>query len=325
MTVSALVGAQGAGLWRATQRIAVAATFALIAGLFLAPKVALGVLWDLAIPLVPASLLISPALWRNVCPLATLSMLPNGLAGRRIPGKRLAAAATTAGMLLLAILVPARRFLFNADGTALAVTVLAVAVLALVLGASFEAKAGFCNGVCPVLPVERLYGQHPLIDVGNPRCAPCTLCATGCLDIAPKKSITAVLGPARRTRAWVTTPYGAFAAAFPGFVLGYYLLENVPLRAAGTVYLEVVLWAGASYLVTLAAASAFDLRAANTIRGLGAAAAGIYYWFASAVIASWVGAGDAGTLVLRVGMLVLVAGWYWNARRAAVANGSQAP
>jgi hypothetical protein len=64
---------------------------------------------------------------------------------------------------------------------------------------------------------------------------------------------------------------------------------------------------------------------ATTFRGLGVAAAGIYYWFASPVVASRVGAGDAGTLVLRVGMLVLVAGWYWNARRAAVANGSQAP
>ncbi len=308
--------------WRAAQVVGVAATLALVTALVWKPSVALAVLWDVAIPLVPASLLISPALWRNVCPLATLNMLPNGVAGRRIPGKRLAAAATTAGILLLVILVPARRFLFNADGPALAITILAVAVLALVLGARFEAKAGFCNGVCPVLPVERLYGQHPLVEIGNPRCTPCTLCATGCLDIAPRKSIATVLGPARKSGAWLTTPYGIFAAAFPGFVLGYYLLHNVSLRAAGTVYLEVALWAGASYLVTLAGTWVFGLGAAATVRGLAVTAAGIYYWFASSVMATRLGMGQAGAIALRVATLGLVVVWYWNARRAAVANGA---
>ena len=56
------------------------------------------------------------------------------------------------------MLVPARRFLCNEHGIALAVVVISVAVAALAFGAVFDFKAGFCNAICPGLPVEKLYG-----------------------------------------------------------------------------------------------------------------------------------------------------------------------
>ena len=52
-------------------------TLALLAGLMVAPDTATLLLWDGAIPLLPAVFLINPGLWRNVCPLATLNLLPN--------------------------------------------------------------------------------------------------------------------------------------------------------------------------------------------------------------------------------------------------------
>lgn len=308
-------GVRGVRLWRAARGIGVAATLGLIVGLFWVPDLALALLWDIVIPLVPASLLVSPALWRNVCPLATLNMLPNRLGTRWLAGRRFATRANVAGIVLLALLVPARRVVFNTDGTALAVTILGIAVTALVLGALFEMKAGFCNAMCPVLPVERLYGQHPLVEVGNPHCTPCTLCATACLDIAARKSIATVLGPARKSVAWLTTPFGAFAAAFPGFVLGYFTARNGPLGSAGSVYLGIAGWAGGSYLATTVAVRAWNVSSAAAIRALAAAAAGLYYWFASAAFAARLGVGGFGTTALRTATLGLVAIWLSSASR----------
>lgn len=300
-------------LWRAARLTAVVATMVLIVGLLMAPKTALAALWDLTIPLVPASLLISPAIWRNVCPLGALNMLFNRKAAGRTPDARYLQVATTGGILLLAILVPARHFLFNTDGTALAMTIVAVAGAALALGAVFEVKAGYCNAWCPVLPVERLYGQRPLARMGNPHCDPCTLCVTGCLDIAPKKSIGTVLGEAARPGLpWLATPFGAFAAAFPGFVLGYYTATDGPLSSAGTVYLTVAGWAAASYGVTAVVTRVFDLDWAPAVRWLAAVAVSIYYWYAAEVITKRLGLLGPGTWTVRGLALALVAVWLWN-------------
>ena len=46
----------------------------------------------------------------------------------------------------------------------------AAGLAAWMLGRRGERKAGFCNALCPILPVERLYGQAPLVAAGNPRC-----------------------------------------------------------------------------------------------------------------------------------------------------------
>ena len=155
-------------LWKVAQVVGLLVTVGLLAALLLEPEIALLVLWSAAIPLLPATFLINPGLWRNVCPLATLNMFSGDIVGHRRLTARLIPPAGLLGIVLLAVMVPARRFLFNANAVALASTIAAVALAALVLGIFFEGKAGFCNSICPVLPVERLYGQSPLMQVSNP-------------------------------------------------------------------------------------------------------------------------------------------------------------
>jgi len=290
----------------------VVALVALIAALVVRPARSLTLLWNVVIPLVPASLLVTPALWRNVCPLATLNTLTN----RR--GRRLAPAAAPAigavGMALLVVLVPARRFLFNTNGLALAATIGTVGLAAVVLGALFDLKAGFCNAICPVLPVERLYGQRPLASVGNPRCQPCTLCTPlGCIDLAPGKSIAQVIGPARRSRAWLLTAFGAFAAAFPGFVIGYYTTVDGPLAAAGHVYSHVAIWMLGSYVVVATGVLVLGLSAERALVILAALAASLYYWFASPLVARALALPGGGAVVLRGAAFGLVGVWLWRA------------
>jgi nitrite reductase (NADH) large subunit len=302
------------GLWRAAQWVGVAATAALLAGLFVQPDLALDILWNVLIPLVPASLLISPAIWRNVCPLATLNTVSNGIAGKRPLAAAMIPRVGLVGIVLLVLMVPARRFVFNTDGVVLALTIAAVAVLAVALGAMFDLKAGFCNAICPVLPVERLYGQHPLVQIGNPRCLPCTMCTSrGCIDLNPGKSIAQTLGAARRSRAWLTSGYGVFAAAFPGFVVGYYTTQDGPWAAAGSVYLHVALWALGSYLAAVILVWLFKASAARATVVLAAAAAGLYYWFAAQTITTAFAIEGAATVAIRAVALALVVVWLWRA------------
>ncbi len=302
-------------LWRTARLVALTTTLALVAALFLAPAAALTVLWDVAIPVLPAIFLVNPKLWRNICPLATFNMMFQGrLAARGRPGQMLPGAGL-AGIVLLGLMVPARRFLFNENGPALAVTILAVAALALLLGARFGRKAGFCNSICPVLPVERLYGQNPLLPAGNAYCSSCSRCVSqGCIDLAPGKSIAQTLGTAQLSHAWLQTGFGAFAAGFPGFVLGYYLTANGPLATAGDVYLTIGGWTVLSYLLTQLAVRSFDPGAMTAIRVLGALAIGIYYWFVAAVVTDHLGLVDGTTGAVRVIALSLLGMWFWRAR-----------
>ena len=296
--------------WFVLQIGGLAATAALLAGLVAWPKPTLAVLWNIVVPVLPATFLVAPALWRNICPLASANTLLNGRVSRRRLPASVTSAAGIVGILLLLVLVPARRFLFNTDGAALAVVIAVVALAALALGAVFDVKAGFCNAICPVLPVERLYGQMPLADVGNPRCVECTLCAPrGCLDLAPAKSIAQVLGPRRRTNAWLTTPYGAFAAAFPGFVISYYSLHDGTLASAMHVYLHTAAWMVGSWLVVGLGVTVIRVRAEHVIALLAATAFALYYWYAAPVVAAALHAGDVGAPIIRVLAAALIAVW----------------
>ncbi len=311
-------------LWALAQAIGLLATVGLIGGFALAPEASLNVLWGVLIPTLPASFLLTAALWRSVCPLATLNMLPDRWAGRRQVSPEGARAAGIVGIVLLLVLVPARRFLFNENGPALAVTVAAVAVLALALGFLYDAKAGFCNAICPVLPVERMYGQYPLITVRNPRCPSCTGCTPlTCHDLAPARSLTHSIGPAAEGRSWVRRPLGVFAAAFPGFVVGYYTATDVPFTQAGSVYMHIALWTAACYALVAVIVVGASLQSKVALPLLAAAAVGLYYWYASPLILEALGTSGGATTPLRVVMLAFVAVWLASAmRRRHAPNGN---
>jgi nitrite reductase (NADH) large subunit len=224
--------------------------------------------------------------------------------------------------LLLVLLVPARRFLFNTDGIALAAVIVAVALLALALGAFFAIKAGFCNAICPVLPVERLYGQSPLLRVGNARCETCSSCTQrGCIDLGPEKSIQQTLGSDRQGTRWLRSGFGIFAAAFPGFVIGYYTTTDVPLNAAGSVYLHILLYAAISYLSVSVAVYLFKPVSAAAFVVLGAVAAGLYYWFAVEVVLTAFGVAGLWPMIGRALALLVVGIWLVEALPKALPRG----
>lgn len=304
--------------WRWAQGGGIAGLGALLAGLFLQPALTLAVLWNAVVPVLPAVFLINPTLWRNVCPLATLTMAAGDRMGDHSLRPWSIQAAFAVGMTLLIVMVPARRFVFNADGTALAVTIAAVALLALTAGVAFQRKAGFCNSICPVLPVERLYGQRPLIEVGTARCDTCVACTPrGCLDRSPAIAVRTAMGSGAEARGWVLTPFGAFAGAFPGFIAGYFTAtDGMP---ALSVYQHVLTAMAASLLCVLGLVQLTGVRSAKGLPIIAAVSLCLYYWWtAPAVTAAW---GLPGAIVWGIRAATVGLAAYWLTRTTSAAGG----
>ncbi len=310
--------------WRIAQAAGVLCTGLLVVGLFIRPEATLSVLWDVIIPLLPAVFLVAPALWRGVCPLATLNMMTNGKLRERGLADVSLVRVNTLGIVLLFLIVPARHFLFNEQAAVLAGFVVALMILALGLGALFSNKAGFCNAICPVLPVEKLYGQQPLFQLGNARCSTCKGCTPkGCMDLIPTKSALRALGSKQQDTKWLTTPFGIFAGAFPGFVAGYFMTPDGALADAGSIYLTICLWSVASYAVVSLLARMSGLPSERIVPGLAAVAAGLYYWFASPALVEALGGSTAVLYALRIGMLVFI--WMWLLRAQRRTSSKQSP
>lgn len=296
-------------LWLGARISAVVALAGLIGGVILAPVWTVPVFWNVVLPLVPAVLLVSPGLWRGVCPLATVSMWTSRAQAPRIAEAPARSVDLIAVALLFAI-VPARHLLWNRNGTALALLLFVVAGIAIVAGRFGPVKAGFCNAICPVLPVERLYGQAPFHPVPNARCAPCVLCTVrGCVDLVPAKAVAQVLGPTRRTHRWLGTGFGFFAAAFPGFILAYGLTPDGPVSGAATVYGTMLLASLGSWGLVSAVTVAGNFRARRVIPGLAAVSLALYYWFAAPGIMKTLGLPGQGPFLPRAGIAVLIASW----------------
>ncbi|MEW5915566.1 MAG: hypothetical protein AB1762_04140 [Gemmatimonadota bacterium] len=295
----------------AAQFLGLALTAVLLFGLVAQPRTTLHILWDMVIPLLPAVFLVNPMLWRNVCPLATLNVFTGA---RRSPGALSSAhlkAGWTIGLALLAVMVPARRFVFNSDGPMLALTIVVVACVALLAGVLAPRRAGFCNSLCPVLPVEKLYGQSPLVKIGVARCNDCSVCTPlGCIDLAREKAARQTLGPGAQTSGWIATPFGLFAAAFPGFIIGYFTLSDGSLATASVVYQHVIVWVLASVAMTAAIVLAFDVSARLGTAALGALAVGLYYWYASPTLSEAYGGGATAANALRAAALALIGWWF---------------
>lgn len=310
-------------LWTTAQIVAFGVTLAVVAGLFLAPDLTLRLAWYGVVPVLPASFLLNAGLWRGVCPIASANTFRSNDRGRPMSTQAMKIL-WTAGIGLLLVLIPLRHVLLNGNGPALGVLLLLIVGAAFASGWFIRAKGGFCNSVCPVLPVEKLYGQHPLIHVRNPRCVPCTLCSTkGCMDIDTLKAVHTASrsgsGPGSKAgsggRSWLRTPMGLFATVLPGVILGYFLVDDVPSSSALEIY-GTVLGMGAASLVAFAAPIGLaDLPPRRVSPLLAALSAGLYYWFAApGSVAAFGGPVELG-LLLRGAFLTLVVVWLVRALR----------
>src|SRR5690349_1910909 len=76
-------------IWQFAQVMALAAGIFIWGALILKPTLGLHLLWNVLIPIAPALFVLAPGVWRNLCPLGTLSLAPShfGLSQGKLPSR----------------------------------------------------------------------------------------------------------------------------------------------------------------------------------------------------------------------------------------------
>ncbi len=193
-----------------------------------------------------------------------------------------AAALGLISMILLFVVVPMRRIGLNVDGTLTAIMLISAAVVAGVMGSLFEMRSGWCTSLCPIHPVERLYGTNPAIAFKNARCDLCEGCSNPCPDSTPAMTPT-VTGATK-----VQQLLGNFlVGSFPGFVWGWYQVQDYPPDHVGTQeIITAYIWPCGACIVTYAVFKIGehifrhrDDARAILHRAFAAAAISTYYWY----------------------------------------------
>ena len=295
--------------WRAIRLVAFALGIAEIVLLFVEPQLGLDIFFGVAVPALPLLWFVAPGVWRNLCPLAAANQTPRlfGFTRALKAPRWIADNGFLIGATAFFLLVPARKFLLNTSGPALGALLAVLLVLAFVGGIFLKGKSGWCSTVCPLLPVQRLYGQHPFIQSPNGHCEPCVGCAKNCNDFNPHVAFLA--DQYDTDRAWQLRRR-LFAAAFPGLIVGYYTIPNPPAVSIPVMY-------GLIGLTVLVSVGLFFVLDAVLRQPLGrltavwtALALNLYYWWTSELtLALWSVESAAVMWAWRGVVLALTAVW----------------
>ena len=271
-------------VWQLLRLLSVITAFMLVLTLYINPDTGLFIFWKVAVPLLPLVFLIMPGLWRNLCPLAAMNQFPRifGFTKGLVHTDRIKEYSFVIGMSLFFILASSRKIIFNESGLATSLLILSALIFAFFGGVIFKGKSGWCSSICPLLPVQRLYGQTPFVTVPNSHCQPCVGCTKNCYDFNPS---VAYLADQYDNDKNYSGYRRFFAAAFPGFILAYFLVPNPPVISVSSMYFQM-----ATYMITgigiFFFLDSFAKVSVNKLTLLCAVTAfGIYYWFTLPVLA----------------------------------------
>jgi NADPH-dependent 2,4-dienoyl-CoA reductase/sulfur reductase-like enzyme/ferredoxin len=272
-------------VWYGIRVVSVAAYLALCVALFVRPAGGLFWLFKVVVPLLPILFFVAPGLWRNICPLAASNQTPRlfGFTRGLTAPRWLARWGYVVAICLFLGIAAARLALFNNSGTATAVLLLAVIVAAFFGGVFLKGKSGWCSSICPLLPVQRVYGQTPFVTVANSHCQPCVGCTKNCYDFNPRVAYQADLHDPDPN--WSSTRK-LFASALPGFVLGFYLLVNQSGSSRVHLYEHLGLYVVASIGIFFALDALLPLSTSLLIAFFASAAINIFYWYGGAILAN---------------------------------------
>ncbi len=264
-------------VWYALRIAGVLTILTIIVLLFTLPEIGLLIFWGFAVPLLPLLFFLAPGVWRNVCPLAATNQIPRLFGftrGLTLP-PWLREYAYLIGVALFLLIVPNRKILFDNNGPALALLLIVIFSAAFAGGMIFKGKSGWCSTFCPLLPVQRLYGQTPFATVPNAHCQPCVGCTKNCYDFNPSIAYLSDMYEDRRYASYRRF----FAGMFPGFVLAFY---TVPPASTLPLW-QVYGYFGLFMLVSLGIFTTLEVWLKTTPIQLpalfGALAFAFYYWF----------------------------------------------
>jgi NADPH-dependent 2,4-dienoyl-CoA reductase/sulfur reductase-like enzyme/ferredoxin len=265
-------------VWRGARIASVVFLLGVCALLVAAPDTGLDLWWSLLVPLLPLVWFVAPGLWRNVCPLAATNQIPRVLGftrGLTAPAW-FRTYAPLAGIAIFLAAVFSRPVLFEDSGPATAALIGGALVAAFAGGYVLKGKSGWCSSLCPMLPVQRMYGQTPFATVPNSHCNPCLGCTKNCYDFNPKVAFLADIHDGDRQ--WSATRK-LFVGAFPGLVIAFFTVPEPD--AVGEHFALMGLAVGASAGSFMALEALVPASVPKLAAVYGAVAINLFYWWAA--------------------------------------------
>jgi len=206
-------------IWRTVQTLVWIVGISIIFFLLVYPAIGIHLFWNILIPIAPALLVVAVGIWRNVCPLGSTSLFPRhmGFSKRRKLTVSQTGKFNLIAVIALFLIVPLRHAIFDTNGLATAILIISLGLIALILGFFYEWKSAWCSGLCPIHPVEKLYGLNNKLSLPNAHCNKCYRCVIPCPDSNPG------IGPlsSKKTNYHKITGF-LMVGAFPGFVWGWF-------------------------------------------------------------------------------------------------------
>ena len=305
-------------IWRSAQAVVWLIGAVILTCLLFFPTLGTTLFWNILIPVAPALFVVGIGVWRNVCPLATTNLLPRhfGLSKRRKLSYRQMGKLNLIGVIALFLIVPLRHAIFNRNGMATGLLIIFMALAGVVLGFFYEWKSAWCSGLCPIHPVEKLYGGNVAGPLPNAHCQQCMNCVVPCPDSTPNmhpKASTKTIY--HQLSAWL------IIGGLPGFIWGWFHVPDSATADSLSTFFGVYKLPLMGFAVTIAIYALmskiiqprFDRRLISTF-----AAAGVscYYWYR---IPSLFGFGPFADDGLLVNLSGIVPAWVIPAITVAVA------
>jgi len=243
------------------------------------PSLGITLFWNILIPAAPALFVLCAGIWRNICPLATTSMLADkfGFSQKRKMTSTQQQTLNLLGVIGLLLIIPLRHVMFNISGQATALFIISLSVIAFSSGLIFESRSAWCSGLCPVHPVEKFYGSRPAFSLPNAQCNRCIKCSVPCPDST--KNFSPATLKSRKSQIAEMLLVGGF----PGYIWGWFHVPDYSAAFAVHQYYNVYAYPMAGGIVTLSLYILLKNRFPNhkkLITNLFAAAAvSCYYWF----------------------------------------------
>jgi hypothetical protein len=268
-------------IWRTVQWLIWLVGLTIFTCLIFYPSAGIIMFWNILIPVAPALLVFAPGLWRNICPLASTALLPRhlGFSGKKKLTTSQQSLLSFTGIILLYLLVPLRHAFFNTNGLATAALLTILSTLAIYTGFRYEWKSAWCSGLCPVHPVEKLYGIKPAISLPNAHCGNCMNCVVPCPDSTPGMNPAA-----SKKNIWQKLSGLLMVGGFPGFVWGWFHVPDHHSISTGGELFEMYLFPVSgtliSMLIYLLLREVMPSKMKQPLINIFAAAAvSCYYWY----------------------------------------------
>lgn len=268
-------------IWRIVQTAVWLAGAAIFTCLIFFPKIGVLLFWNILIPIAPALIVIAVGIWRNVCPLATVTLLPRHLhlSKRKKMSASLQAKLSLVAVSSLYLIVPLRHAIFNTSGHATAILLTIAAFTGIITGFVFDWKSAWCSSLCPVHPVEKLYGGNVLLSMPNAHCDQCVNCVVPCPDSTPNIHPKASQKTIYHRISGILT-----VGALPGFIWGWF---HVPDQTSIHSFAEItdvykmpLIGFVATLILYLFITKLANKKYDSIITGIFAASAvSCYYWF----------------------------------------------